>query len=189
MSKTSGKKRKQIKKTSPSRRATSNLYLPPNATKFQGDKAIFVSHDILIKSGAVSCFNLIASRLEGSVQWDPIIVRAEPISESMCRHGAASQLTMNLIGTKLESPAVVTVYKPDRTLAWVLVEQPKVKEYWRLEPDMDGTVVHVTLGYEIPGRGVDRLLKKLFWKGKLEQELGRLLDQLKRAAEATDLQK
>jgi uncharacterized membrane protein len=96
---------------------------------------------------------------------------------------------MNLIGTKLESPAVVTVYKPDRTLAWVLVEQPKVKEYWRLEPDMDGTVVHVTLGYEIPGRGVDRLLKKLFWKGKLEQELGRLLDQLKRAAEATDLQK
>lgn len=123
------------------------------------------------------------------MQWDPIIVRAEPISDTMCRHGAASQLTLNLAGRKLESPAVVTVYKPDRILAWVLVEQPKVKEYWRLEPNMDGTVVHITLGYEIYGCAVNRFLQKSLWKGKLEQELRRLLDQLKRAAEANDLQR
>ena len=186
MSKISGKKRKQIKKTSSSRRASPKLRLPPDAAKFQADKALLVSQETLIRTGSATCFDLLAKRLEEAVQWDPMIVRAEPISDIRGRPGAVSQLTLDLAGRKLESPAVVTLCKVDRAFAWVLTEHPKVKEYWSLEPSADGTVVHVTLGYEIRGWIVNFLLQKLLWRRKLEQELRMMLDQLKRVAEATD---
>ena len=186
MGKVSRKKRKQIKKTSPSRKATPNLRLPPDAVKFEADKALLVSQETLIKAGAASCFDLLAKQLEEAVPWDPMIVRAEPISDIRRRPGAVSQLTLALAGTKLESPAVVTLFKADHAFAWVLPDRPKVKEYWRLEPSVGGTTIHVTLGYEIHGWIVNRLLQKLLWRRKLEQELRRMLDQLKRAAEAAD---
>jgi uncharacterized membrane protein len=186
MGKISRKKRKRIKKTSTSSGATPNLRLPPDAAKFQADKALLVSQDTLVKTGVATCFDLLAKRLEEAVRWDPMIVKAKPISDKRRCPGAVSQLTLNLVGRKLESPAVITLCKADRALAWVLADHPKVKEYWSLEPNAGGTVVHVTLGYEIRGWIVNRLLQKLLWRGKLEQEVRRTLDQLKRAAEAAD---
>ena len=186
MGKISRKKRKQIKKSSQSSKVRLNLRLPPDAAKFQADKALLISQDTLVKTGAGTCFALLAKALEEPAQWDPMIVKAKPISDKRRCPGAVSQLTLNLAGRKLESPAVVTSYKADRALAWVLADHPKVKEYWRLDPNAGGTVVHVTLGYEICGWIVNRLLQKSLWRRKLGQELRRTLDQLKRAAEAAD---
>jgi len=186
MGKSSRKKRKQMKKSSLSRRVSPGLRLPPGAAKFQANKALLVSRETLVKTGAASCFDLIVKQLEEPTEWDPIIVRAKPISDIRRGPGAVSQLTLNLAGRKLESPAVITLCKADRALAWVLADQPKVKEYWSLEPNAGGTVVRVTLGCETHGSIVNRLFQKLLWRGNLERELGRMLDQLKRAAEATD---
>jgi uncharacterized membrane protein len=186
MGKISRKKRKQMKKSSLSRRANLELHLAPDAAKFEADKALLVSQEALIRTGTVSCFDLVAKQLEEAGQWDPMIVRAKPISDKRRRPGAVSQLTLNLAGRRLESPAVITLCKADRALAWVLADHPKVKEYWSLEPNLGGTAVHVTLGYETRGWIVNRLLQKLLWRGKLERQLSQTLDRLKRTAEATD---
>lgn len=184
MVKTSRKKRKQTKKSTLSRTTTRGFRLPPDATKFQADRAILVSQEIFIKTGAPSCFELLMKRLEQSTGWDPVILDAKPMSDARRWAGTATRLTLKLGGKKLESPAIVTAYKRDSTLSWLLTEHPKVKEYWRLEPKPGGIMVHLTLGLEVPGSIINRLLQKIILRRRLAQEVHEILIQLKKVAEA-----
>lgn len=185
MVKTSRKKRKQTKKSTLSRTTTRGFRLPPDATKFQADRAILVSQEIFIKTGAPSCFELMMKRLEGPTGRDPMILDAKPMSDARRWAGTATHLTLKLAGRELESPAIVTTYKRDSTLSWVLTEHPKVKEYWRLEPKPEGTMVYLTLGLEVPGSIINRLLQKIIRGRRLAREVREILIQLKKVAEAT----
>jgi hypothetical protein len=162
------------------------LCLPSDATKFDANKAMVVSKEILVKTGAVSCFNLIANQLEDGLLWDPMIVRAKPITNIKHRAGAVSQIILDIAGNSLEGQVLVTLCKTDQALAWILTSHPKVKEYWRLQPSKEGTIVHLTLGYEINGWLVDRIIQNVFSRRTIEKELDRTLEQLKRTAESVD---
>jgi hypothetical protein len=87
----------------------------------------------------------------------------------------------------LESPAIVTTYKRDSALTWVLTDHPKVKEYWRLEPKPWGTMVRFTLGLELESSGsiIKRLLQKIVLRRRLAQVGFEILIQMKKVAEAT----
>lgn len=188
MVKTSRKKRKQTKKSTLSRRTTRGFRLPPDATKFPADKAIVVSQEAFIRSGTASCFEFLMKRLEEPTGWDPMILDAKPISDAKRWASTTTHLTLKLGDRKLESPAIVTAYKPDTTLAWVLTDHPKVKEYWRMEPATGGTMVHLTLGMELESSGsiINRLLQKIVLRRRLAQAVLDILIQMKKVAEATD---
>jgi hypothetical protein len=164
---------------------TTRLSLPSDATKFDANKAMVVSKEILVKTGTVTCFNLIANQLEDGLLWDPMIVKAKPITDVRYRIGAVSQITLALDGRRLEGQALITLYKTDHTLGWILTSHPKVKEYWRLQPSKEGTIAHLTLGYEINGWFLNRIIQHLFYKRTIEKELSSTLEQLKRTAETT----
>jgi len=186
MVKTNRKKKKPTKKTVLSGRAKRGFRLPPDATKFQADKAIMVTQGIFIETGAPSCFELLIKRLEEPTGWDPMILDAKPMYNTGRRAGTATSLTLKLSGRKLESLAIITTYKRDSTLSWILTSHPKVKEYWRLEPKPGGTIVHLTLGLEIPGSMISRFFQKIVRGKKLAQKAHEILMQLKKVAEATD---
>jgi hypothetical protein len=175
-----------MKKNSQLSTAKPNLSLPSDVTKFQADKAIVVLQEILVKARAVSCFDIIANQLEGGIQWDPMIVRVKPITAIRHCPGAVSKIILDLVGKSLESSALVTLYKADCALAWILTDHPKVKEYWSLKPNAKGTKVRLTLGYETSGWIVNRILQNLLYRRRLEKEVSRTLTKLKRLAESTD---
>jgi hypothetical protein len=185
MKRSNRKKKKQVKKINPTKLSASKLHLPAGATKFPDSKAIFVSQEVVIKAEAKSCFNLLTKRLEENIQWDPMITNVEPISDSKCRPGSISRLTLNLASRQLKSPAVITSYKTNHELSWVLAEHPKVKESWFLMSTIGGTVIKAILGYEIKGWFLNRLVQKLVWKKKLEEILQQKLSKLKMVAEVT----
>lgn len=186
MVKTNRKKKKQTKKPILSGRAKRGFRLSPDATKFQADKAIMVTQEMFIETGAPSCFELLMKRLKEPTGLDPVILDAKPIYNTGRWAGTATRLTLKLGNRKLESPAIITTYKRDSTLSWVLTGHPKVKEYWHLEPKPGGTLVHLTLGLEIPGSMVSRFFQKIGQGKKLAQEAYETLIQLKKVAEATN---
>lgn len=183
MGKTSRERKKQKRKRAQSAIKRAKLHLPSDAAKFESKRALLIVEETLIQASATSCFDVIVKELEEPAGWDPLIVEAKLISEKSRCNGAVSQLTLDLNGHRLQSPAVVTLYKMDSLLAWVLVNRPKVKEYWRLEPNKHGTVVHTSLGYELSGSAVVRLLQRLFFRRKMEQQLHWILQGLKKAVE------
>jgi len=188
MVKTSRKKKRQTKKGIQSDRTTQGFRLPPDATEFRTDRAVVVSQEALIRSGAPSCFELLMKRLEEPTGWDPMILEAKPMSDARRWAGTATRLTLKLGDRQLESPAIVTTYKRDSALTWVLTDHPKVKEYWRLEPKPWGTMVHFTLGLELESSGsiIKRLLQKIVLRRRLAQVGLEILIQLNKVAEATD---
>lgn len=183
MVKTSRKKRKQTRKAVLSGKKEKGFRLPRDATKFQADKAILVSQEMFIETGASSCFKLLMKRLEEPTGLDPVILDAKPMYNNEPWAGTATYLTLKLGDRKLESPAIVTTYKRDSILSWVLIDHPKVKEHWRLEPQPGGTMVNLTLGFEIPGSMISRFLQKIIRRRGLSKEAHEILVQLKNAAE------
>ena len=165
------------------RTVTPNRRLPPDADRFPADKAIIVSQEISIRATSETCFNVLTKWLEATVQWDPMIVKAVPISDIGLRLGSVTQLTLKLGNREIKSPAVVTLFKAGSKLAWVLTDHPKVKEYWRLEPNTEGTLVHATLGSEIHGSFLVRLCQNWFLRRKLAKELRWRLNRLRIEAE------
>jgi hypothetical protein len=122
-------------------------------------------------------------RLERSSEWDPMIVQAQLVSEKKRCQGAVSTIMLDLAGKRIESKAVITLFKPNNALSWVLTDKPKVKEYWKLQSNKDGTMIHFSLGYELNGFLVNRILKKSIWERKLKKETQRILEHLKVTAE------
>jgi hypothetical protein len=187
MVKTNRKKKKPTKKTALSGRAKRGFSLPPEATRFPADKAIMVTQEMFIETGAPSCFELLMKRLEKPNGLDPIILDAKLIYNTGRWVGTAIRLTLKLDDRKLKSPAIITTYKHDSTLSWVLTGHPKVKEYWHLEPKPGGTIVHFTFGMEIPGSMISRFFQKIVQGKKISQKAHEMLMQLKKVAEATYL--
>lgn len=188
---TKGSRNKKVNKrpksptiVSPSTKLPESAPLPTGVAKLRPERTVVTSKQIFIAAPAESCFNILASQLERLPQWDPLIVDARPVSNVRGRMGATSQVTVNLGGKKLESPATISRYCPKRSISWVFTTRPKLREDWRLEPKPHGTVVGVPLAYEIPSLIIGRLLSKVrHWK-KVEQDLDKMLTQLKAAAES-----
>jgi len=158
--------------------------LPAQAAKFEPDRTVLTSKEIFIAAPVESCFDTLAKQLEQSPNWDPIIVNAQPVSKARAKIGATSQVTLNLGGRELESLAMVSRYRPNRAISWTLSRKPKVREDWRLEPKPHGTVVSVTLAYEVPGWVIVRLLYKIRHRKQVQQDLDIMLGQLKKAVES-----
>jgi len=169
---------------SPSARTTENAPLPLGVAKLQPDKTVLISKEILVMAPVESCFGILAKQLEQSPQWDPIIVNVRPVSESRGRIGATSQVTLNLGGRKVESQAMISHYYPNYAISWVTTRKPKVRQDWRLELKSHGTMVRVTLAHELDGWGIRRLIYKVTRQKRVEQDLDKMLAQLKAVAES-----
>jgi len=169
---------------SPSTKMPESAPLPSGVAKLRPDRTVVTSKEIFIVASVESCFKLLASQLEQPPQWDPLIVDARPVSNVRGRIGATSQVTLNLGGMKLESLATVSRYYPKRGISWVFTTRPRLREDWRLEQKPHGTIVGLVFAYEVPGWIIGRLLYKVrHWK-KVEQDLDKMLTQLKKAVES-----
>jgi len=170
---------------SPIKRETDTAPLPPNVTKLRPERTVVTSKEIFIVAPVENCFKILASQLEQLPGWDPLIVDTQPVSNARGRIGATSQVTLNLGGRKVESLATISRYYPNRGISWVFTTRPRLREDWRMEPRANGTMVGLLLAYEIPGWIIGRLLYKVrHWK-KVEQDLDKMLTQLKVAVEST----
>jgi len=169
---------------SPSTKIPESTPLPPGVAKLRPDRTVITSKEIFIPAPPESCFKILASQLEQPSQWDPIIVNPRPVSSVRGRIGATSQVTLNLGGKKLESLVMISRYRPNHAISWVLSQKPKVREEWQLDRKPRGTVVGVTFAYELPDWIIGRLLYKVrCWK-RVEQDLDKMLTQLKAVAES-----
>jgi len=135
-----------------------------------------------------SCFGMIDSQLEQPREWDLIIINTRPVSNVRGRIGATSQVTLDLGGRKRESLAMISRYHPNHAISWVFTMKPKVREDWRLEPKPRGTMVGVTLAYEIPGWVIVCFLDKIMRRKKVEHNLDKTLTRFKAVAESISQQ-
>jgi len=158
--------------------------LPPHVGKLKPDRTATISREIFIAAPVAPCFNTLARQLEQPPKWDPFIVNVHPVSKARGKIGATSQVTLNLGGKELESLAMISRYRPNRYISWVLNSKPKVREDWRLEPKPHGTMVGVTLVCEIPGWIIERFIYKVMRRKKLEQDLDKMLTQLEKAVKS-----
>ena len=174
---------------SPSTRPVESAPLPSGVAKLQLDRAVLISKEIPIAAPVEFCFDILTKQLEQTPQWDPIVINARPVSKVRGRIGATSQVTLNLGGKELESLAMISRYHPNRAISWVLSKKPKVMEDWRLEPRSHGTLVGVTVAREVGGWIIGRLLDKIMRRKKVEDDLTKMLTQLKRAVESISREK
>jgi len=190
MTKGRRKRRKEAKKhqklptiVSPSLTRAEN---PPEVevAKFQPKQTVLASKEILIAAPIEHCFGIIASQLEQPRQWDTVLFSVWPVSDARGQTGATSHVILDLGGRKVDSQAMISHYSPYRSISWVTNGKPKVRQDWRLEMKPRGTMVHVTLAHELNSWVVGRLIyKAVRWK-RVEQDLERMLAQLKESVES-----
>ena len=170
---------------SPLRKIADITPLPPGVAELDPDKTVITLKAIFTEAPAGMCFDILKRQLEEPHQWDSVIVNVWPVSNIRGAIGATSQVTLNLGGRKLASLAVICRYHLNRAISWVLSEKPKVREDWRLEQKPHGTTVHVNFALELKGWPIGRFLYKLLRHKKVENDLDRMLVQLKETVEIT----
>ncbi len=170
---------------SPLRKPAESTPLPPGIAKLDPDRTVITSKEIFIEAPAEFCFDTLSKQLEQPPQWDPMIVNARPVSDVRGKIGATSQVTLDLGGKKVESQAMISRYHPDRAVSWVITRKPKVREDWQLERKPHGIQVRVTLAHELGGWVIGRLIYKVMRRKRLEQDLDKMLAQLKETVEST----
>jgi uncharacterized membrane protein len=192
MTKRSRKSKKRLNKqpksptvVSPLRKPAESTPPPPGVAKLDPDKTVITLKEIFIEAPAEFCFDILSKQLEKPPLWDPMIVHAWPVSNVRDKIGATSQVTLDLGGKKVESQAMISRYHPDRAVSWVFTRRPKVREDWQLERKPHGTQVRVTLAHEFDGRVIGRLIYKIMRQKRLEQDLDKMLAQLKETVEST----
>jgi hypothetical protein len=149
------------------------------------DKAVFTSKEVLIAAPIEHCFGVIASQLEKPCQWDPIIFNAQPVSDVRRQIGATSQVILDLGGRRVDSQAMISRYHPNRGFSWATTQKPKIRQDWRLEMKPGSTLVRVSLAHELNSWAITRLIYKVTrWK-RVEEDMDKMLKQLKEAAEST----
>jgi hypothetical protein len=158
----------------------------PGTVTLEAGKTISSSSDILIKAPVRTCFGILTSQLEQSHNWDPIIINTRPVSGSRKQIGATSHVALSLGRMKAQSLAMITRYHPNRFVSWTLTGKRKVREDWRLKRKPRGTMVHMTLAHEVNGGVIGRILYKGLHKKRIEDDIGRMLTQLKVLAESTN---
>jgi len=160
-----------------------NTPLPPGVAKLDPDKIVITTKETFIEAPVELCFDTLSKQLEQPPQWDPIIVHAWPASSVRGCIGAVSQLILNLGGKERNSQAVISRYRPNEAISWVLTEKPKVREDWQLQPKSRGTLVRVNFAQELNGWALGRLLYKVMRQNRVEQDLDRMLTQFKATVE------
>jgi len=160
--------------------------LPPGTVKLQKGKTVSTSKDIFIEAPVRTCFDILTNQLEQSHDWDPTIINTQPISKGRKQIGTTSDVTLKLGGVKLQSQATITRYHPNRFISWTITDKRRVREDWRLKRKPRGTMVHMTLAHEVNGGVIGRILYKSLHRRKIENDLGRMLIQLKATAESTN---
>lgn len=169
---------------SPSHETMQTPPLPSPAAKLEPDNAVLTSKEIFITAPIGCCSDMLATQLEQPHEWDTTVIDVKPASNVRGRVGATSQVTLNIGGKRLESAAMISRYRPNRSINWVCTEKPRAKEDWWLEPKPHGTMVHVTLGYAVNGWLIRHLLFQVMRRKKIEQDLDKMLKQLKTAIES-----
>lgn len=164
---------------SPSTKTAQDVPLPHGAAKLQPEKAVLTSKEIFVAVPAEVCFSILASQLEQLHKWDEVIVNVKPVSKVRKQIGATSEVTLKLGGKRLEALAMVSRYQPNHAISWVLTTKPKVRQDWRLEVKPHGTLVGVTLAHELGGQVIGRLIYKVMYHRKMEQNMNKMLAQLK----------
>jgi len=165
--------------------------IPPaiEVAKLRPDKTVYSSKEILITAPIEHCFDVIASQLEQPCQWDSIIFNAQPVSDVRGKIGAMSQVVLDLGGRRIDSQVMISRYHPNRGISWVTTGKPKIRQDWRFELKPRGTMVYVTLAHELDSWVFGRLIyKAMRWK-RVEQDLDKMLIELKKAAESTSRDK
>jgi hypothetical protein len=158
--------------------------LPPGIAKLDPDRTAITLKEIFIEAPAELCFDILSKQLEKPPQWDPMIVHAWPVSNARDKIGATSQVILDLGGKKVESQAMISRYHPDRAVSWVFTRRPKVREDWQLEPKTRGTMVRINLAQELNRWIIGRLIYKVMRRKRVEQDLDKMLIELKRAVES-----
>lgn len=154
------------------------------AAKFRPDKTVSSSKEILIAAPIEHCFGIIANQLEQPCQWDSILFHAQPASGIRRQAGATSQVIINLGGRKVDSQAILSYYRPNRSISWVTTGKPKVKEDWHLDMKPGSTSVQVSLALELNSSILERFIYKATrWK-RVEEDISKTLSQIKEAAES-----
>ena len=166
--------------------STKRAESPPSieVAKLRPDKTVSSSKEILIAAPIEHCFSIIASQLEQPCQWDSVLFNAQPVSDIRRQAGATSQVILNLGGRKVDSQATTSYYRPNRSISWITRGKPKVKDAWRLEMKPGSTLVQVSLALELNSWILERLIYKATrWK-RVEEDMGKMLNQLKETAES-----
>jgi uncharacterized membrane protein len=191
MTKRSRKSKKRVNKqpksptvVSPLRKLEESTPLPPGVAKLDPDRTVISLKEIFIEASTEFCFDILSKQLEQPPEWDPVIVHARPVSNVRDKIGATSQVTLDLGGKKVESQAMISRYHPDRAVSWVFTRRPKVREDWQLERKPHGTQVRVTLAHEFDGWVIGRLIYKVMRRKRVEQDLDKMLAQLKETVES-----
>ena len=173
------KSRQVVSPTETTGTATSTL----GVTKLELDRTALTSKEIFAAAPIELCFDTLASQFEQPRQWDVVIVDTQPVSRARNRIGATSRVILNLGGMKRESVAMISRYQPNRALSWALTKKPKVREDWQLEVAPHGTMVSLTLAYEVSGWIIGYLVDKIIRRKKIECDLYKTLTQLKAVVE------
>jgi len=177
------KKRRGSPRITSSTKTRESAPLPTNVAKIGRNTTVLTPKQIFIAAPVELCFRMIASQLEQPREWDLIVINARPVSHVRGQIGATSQVTLNVGGKNLDAPATISRYRPNRAMSWVLTTKPKVREDWRLELASHGTMVSVSLAYEVSGRVIGRFLDRAMRRKKLRQDLDIMLTHLKTVLE------
>ena len=146
-------------------------------------RATTITQSIFIRAPAERCFELINKQLEETPQWDPTIMWVNPISLKHVRVGSMSRVTFSLDGTTEEAVAMIRSFRPNRAILWTSTHSNQLQEEWQLQPEPQGTLVTVTLGYNPGGWLLGRLADKIATKNKVEKAVSEMLERLKAATE------
>jgi len=147
-------------------------------------RATTITRSIFIRAPAECCFDLITKQLEETPGWDPTIMWVNPISRKHVRVGSMSRVTFSLDGTTEEAVAMIRSFRPNRALLWTSNHSTQLQEEWQLQPESNGTVVSVTLGYNPTRWLLGRLTDKMIMRNKVEKAVSEMLDRLRAAAES-----
>jgi hypothetical protein len=159
-----------------------NNYLN-EVTKHRPDKAMAISREVFIAASVEGCFDTIAKQLEQPAEWDVLIHCVWPLSTVRGRVGTVSRALVHFCGQVFHSSAVITVYQPNSALSWVLTGYPEICVSWKLKPNLNGTIVCLSLTWEAPGWVLSRFLCKIMHGKRVKRDLGKMLIQLKRIIE------
>jgi hypothetical protein len=168
---------------SPLKDIPESTHLAPEMAKLRPERSVLTSNEIFVEAPVELCFGMLASQLKQPSDWDQIVASAHPVSGVTGQVGAMSQVTLNIGGKKLESTAKIFRYRTNRSISWVLIQNPKVREDWHLDVKPHGVVVRVALGYEFTDQIINHLQYKIRSSKKVENDLYETLAKFKAVAE------
>ena len=171
--------------STPSANTIEAAHALPTAAKLRSDKeTVKVSNHLIVRAPAEHCFNILAKQLEEPPKWDPMVVDVKPLSPRRRQTEATSLITFRLGRKEVKTLAMISSYHPNRSIAWVSSDRPRVREDWTLEPGRNGTAISVTLGYDAPRSFVSSFLDR-FMAGQVEQAVNQMLSKFREFAESS----